>query len=77
MYKLVFGQGFQHPIPDLNKWIMSELMSYKDPPRLAHEIMIATFLLLGEEDADLMVILKAPSIDGVLKGSFRSAVYFG
>ncbi|XP_062607669.1 lim and transglutaminase domain protein ltd-1-like [Saccostrea cucullata] len=48
-------KGFQHPIPDLNKPIIAELMNYKSPLPMVHDVMIATFLLLGEKEEDLMI----------------------
>lgn len=45
--------GFQHPIPDLNKPIIAELMNYVSPPLIVRDIMTATFLLLGETEEEL------------------------
>lgn len=47
--------GFQHPIPDLNKPIIAELMNYVSPPLIVRDIMTATFLLLGETEEELKV----------------------
>lgn len=54
--------GFQHPIPDLNKPIIAELMNYVSPPLIVRDIMTATFLLLGETEEELKVHLLLPNV---------------
>lgn len=55
-------RGFQHPIPDLNKPIIAELMNYVSPPLIVRDIMTATFLLLGETEDELKVRLSLSNV---------------
>lgn len=44
-----------HPIPNLNKKIVSELVSYKIPHQIVFDMCYATFILLGENENDIRV----------------------
>ena len=44
-----------HPIPDLNKKIVSELVSYKVPHQIVFDMCFATFLLMSEKEEIIRV----------------------
>ncbi|KAK3607073.1 hypothetical protein CHS0354_027935 [Potamilus streckersoni] len=46
-------RGFAHDILELKHSTIAELRGYKTPPKVIHDVMIATFLLLGEKTEDL------------------------
>lgn len=44
-----------HPIPNINKKIISELVSYKVPHQIVYDMSYATFILLGEKEENIKV----------------------
>ncbi|XP_052099056.1 hillarin-like [Mytilus californianus] len=42
-----------HPIPNINKKIISELVSYKIPHQIVYDMSYATFILLGEKEENI------------------------
>ncbi|XP_071171555.1 hillarin-like [Mytilus galloprovincialis] len=42
-----------HPIPNINKKIISELVSYKVPHQIVYDMSYATFILLGEKEENI------------------------
>ncbi|XP_052796217.1 lim and transglutaminase domain protein ltd-1-like isoform X1 [Mya arenaria] len=46
-------KGYMHPIARMDPHTMTEIHNYRRPPRVAHDVMMATYLLLGERKDDL------------------------
>ena len=47
--------GYTHPIAKMDPHTMIEIRNYARPPKVAHDVMKSTYLLLGERKHELEV----------------------
>ena len=46
-------EKLRHVLRHLDQQIIAEIKSYASPPEQVHQVMLATFVLLGEDEAHL------------------------
>jgi hypothetical protein len=45
---LSFLKGHRHPMAKMDPQTIIEIRNYKRPPKIVHDVMSSTYLLLGE-----------------------------
>ena len=58
----VLSERLRVAVTDMDKNTMSEIKSYSQPPEIVRKVMVATFLLLGEDEDTTSVIGKNSSL---------------